>query len=130
MKFRSISGFNNRMENYINKNSPFKHGEYIGCKKSDGLIYINSSMYDKKEINGNTLFLFKYHLNNKEFCYEEVQCLENNIVFIKLRKPDGKYINWTKKERTNYHYDLKLYKLNGLLERTKRRIKEIESKKQ
>ena len=130
MRFRQISGFNKRMDDYVNKNSPFQPGAYIGCKKSDGLLNISSSMYKKEEIEDNTVFLFKYQLKNKEYCYEEIQCIENYILFIQIKKPDGKLIKWTKKERLNYYYDLKLHKLEGLLERTGRKINEIKSKKQ
>lgn len=111
MKFRNISGFNKRMESYVTKNSNFRAGKYIGCKKSDGLLDITSFMYKKEEIEGETVFLFKYQLKDNKYCYEEVQCIENNILFIQLRKPEGGLLKWSKKERRDYIDEVNLKRL-------------------
>jgi hypothetical protein len=86
-------------------------------------------MYKKEEICNKTVFLFKYLLKNGKYSYEEIQCIDNGILFLQIRKPNNNIIKWSKKEITNYQYEYKINKLKALIGRIKRKIDELDSKK-
>jgi hypothetical protein len=129
MKFKYIAGFNDKASNYLFKNSPFEKGKHIGCKKSDGVLSVSAEMYKKEEICNKTVFLFKYLLKNGKYSYEEIQCIDNGILFLQIRKPNNNIIKWSKKEITNYQYEYKINKLKALIGRIERKIDELDSKK-
>lgn len=129
MKYSGVAGLSDKAMDYINKNSMYTEGEYIGCKNSTGLLRTSSSLYKKEETPYGTVFLFKYHLLKGERCYEELQTIINNVVFVQLRKPDDKVIKWTKREINNYICNCKIDRVQKTIERLRYKIKELELQK-
>ena len=93
-----IRGIPEKATKYIQNNSPFHKGAFIGCKNSDGLINISATMYKKEIVKDKIVFLFAYNLKDGYSCREVFQKEIDGNIFICLQKSDGKFIKWTKKE--------------------------------
>jgi len=88
---------------YIYKHSNFMpyddvNTQPIGCKYSDGYANINAELYDKKEVNGIILLLFKYYLKDDVVVKEVVQEIKNEKVFLCLEINGIKKFKWKKDE--------------------------------
>lgn len=103
-----IAGLPDRAKDYIIKNSVFTKGAYIGCKKSDGVITQKSSLYKTEVVNEQPVMLFKHYLNNNLECYEEIQVVKNNILFVKLITNNGEDIKWRGNEIKKYSKNLEV----------------------
>lgn len=71
----------------------------IGCKQSDGYANVNAMLYDKKDIDGTVLFLFKYYLENNVVAKEVVQEIKGKNLFICLEINGRKKFKWKKEEQ-------------------------------
>lgn len=94
----NIIGLPPEATDYILKNSNFIQGASIGCKKSDGVINKNSTMYSitKIYVNNKTIpiMLFKHMLSDGTECYEEVEEVIDNDIYIQLRVGEDKVLAW------------------------------------
>lgn len=103
-----IAGLSPSAEEYMAENSNFSSYndtsvKKIGCGKSDGIINTIASMYKKVELNeGFIVPLFKYTLKNNQIAHEVIQKNLNNIVFVRLEIDNGKIIEWTDEEISDF----------------------------
>jgi len=96
----NIVGLPPEAEDYILKNSYFIHGATIGCKKSDGVINKSSTMYHITEVTIKNkiipILLFKHTLSDGTECYEEIENVIGNDIYIQLRVGENKVLAWNK----------------------------------
>jgi hypothetical protein len=102
-----IAGLCKKAEEYMVENSNFipytdTSTQKIGCKRSDGVINTNASMYKKVELNDGIIALFKYILKDNIVVYEVVQECKNDVVFLSLETDSGKAFKWTSKEMITF----------------------------
>lgn len=98
-----IAGLTEEALTYIQNNSEFIRGVSIGCKNSDGIINTKSKLYKTDcAKNKHPIFLFKYLLKDNEECFEEIQAIKNNTLFVQLRTPQGDLIKWEETDIENF----------------------------
>lgn len=99
----NIAGLTKEALDYIQKNSIFIPEATIGCKKSDGIVNTRSSLYKTEVTDENyPIFLFKYLLKEDKECFEEIQTIKNNILFVQLRTIEGDLIKWEETDIENF----------------------------
>ena len=102
-----IVGLNSRALDYIDNNSQFVNGQSIGCKKSSGIIKVKAILYKVEKIGTTSVFLFEYTLQGGYKCYNKIQKVVDDYIFISLKLDTGKDIKWTNKEINQYLSNIK-----------------------
>ena len=97
-----VAGLNERSLEFIRANSFLDTNKIIGCKNSKGVVEVSSSLYKIDNIKNQDVLLFKYFLTNSEFCYEVIQEVINNTLFVKIVTDNGNEIKWSREEIEEY----------------------------
>lgn len=98
-------GITDKAMEYVYKHSNFVFYDNvdikpIGCtKQSDGYANVNAEFYDRREMDGIVLFLFKYYLEDGIIAKEVVQEIKGKDVFICLEINGRKKFKWKKDEQ-------------------------------
>lgn len=99
----NVAGLPEEAVDYIQYNSEFLEGATIGCKNSDGIVNTKSKLYKTECTEHNhPIFLFKYLLKDNKECFEEIQVIKNNTLFVQLRTEEGDLIKWEETDIENF----------------------------
>lgn len=94
-----VLGLSKKAIKYIQNNSKFVEGSYIGCKNSTGVINTSQTSYDMRNVDETTvIILYKHTLADNTACYEEIQCITNYNIVLQLILPDNTCIKWEDEE--------------------------------